>query len=94
MMSGAVPGWMAYAPLASPVTLAAGNTYYLLTQETMGGDHWYDTNTTLQTTPDATPNASIYGTGTWIAAIAGNRTYGPVDLKYSLGTASGQATQP
>jgi hypothetical protein len=94
MMSGAVPGWMAYAPLASPVTLAAGKTYYLLTQETMGGDHWYDTNTTVQTTPDATPNASIYGTGTWIAAIAGNRTYGPVDLKYSLVTASGQTTQP
>ena len=80
--SGAIPGAITYVPLSSPVVLTAGHSYYLLTQETSGGDQWYDTNTALQTTGAATVTGSMYGTGTWLVGFPGNRTYGPVDFKY------------
>lgn len=40
--SGATAGAFAYTTLSSPVTLAANSYYFLLTQETSGGDQWYD----------------------------------------------------
>jgi len=40
--AGAPGGQFKYAPLAAPVTLAANTTYYILSQESAGGDHWYD----------------------------------------------------
>jgi uncharacterized protein YfiM (DUF2279 family) len=39
---GATTGQFQYAPLATAVTLAANTSYYLLSQETAGGDQWYD----------------------------------------------------
>jgi len=39
---GSPAGQFKYATLASPVTLAANTRYYLLSQETAGGDQWYD----------------------------------------------------
>lgn len=40
--SGAPAGQVKYAALPAVVTLAAGASYYLLSQETAGGDSWYD----------------------------------------------------
>ena len=40
--AGAPTGQFQYTPLATAVTLAANTSYYLLSQETAGGDQWYD----------------------------------------------------
>ena len=77
------------ASLASPVTFTVAHILHL-TQETLGADQWYDTTTTLETTADATVNRSICG-------AARLRATAPMALlteEYSLGTASGQTTQP
>src|SRR5205823_2018118 len=36
------PGQFAYAPLENPVTLAANTSYYLISDETDGGDQFYN----------------------------------------------------
>ena len=40
--SGGTAGQYKFANLASGVTLLANTTYYLVSQETAGGDQWYD----------------------------------------------------
>lgn len=40
--AGAPAGQVKYAALPAVVTLAAGTSHYLLSQETAGGDQWYD----------------------------------------------------
>lgn len=85
VIPGAAPaGTFAYGALGSPVTLAGSKTYYVLTQETSGGDQWYDKNTSVQTTADATGTGPIYGTGSWTAPGPTGNSYAPVDIKYSL----------
>lgn len=86
MPGTAIPGTFAYASLGAPVTLSASKTYYVLTQEVFGADQWYDNNTLVQTSPDAVGTGPIYGTGSWTSGGAAGRTYGPVDVKYTLGT--------
>ena len=83
-MSGGTAGQFRYVNLSSPVTLAAGTAYMLLSQETAGGDSWYDRNTTLTTTGVAAANAAVWGTGPgdWNTFPAANQSYVPVDFKY------------
>src|ERR1019366_4468003 len=57
------PGDLAYAALPATVTLNANQTYYLVTQETFGGDQWYDFDSTVQTAAVATVTSAVYGTG-------------------------------
>ena len=64
----ATPGTFAYASLGTPVTLPASKTYYVLTQETFGADQWYDNNTTVQTSADATGTGPVYGTSSWTSS--------------------------
>lgn len=42
--AGAATGQFKYAALAPPVTLAPNTTYYVVSQETAGGDQWHDFN--------------------------------------------------
>jgi hypothetical protein len=49
-----------YGCLTTPYVMAASTTYYLMTNETNGGDTWYDDNTSVTTTAVATDNYSIY----------------------------------
>ena len=84
----ATPGTFTYAALSTPVTLSASKTYYVLTQETSGGDQWYDDDTTVQTSADATGTGPIYGTGSWASAGSTGHSYGPVDVKYTLGASA------
>jgi hypothetical protein len=39
--AGTPTGAFAYANLATPVTLVAGQSYYLLSHESAGGGRWY-----------------------------------------------------
>ena len=59
-MSGGTAGNFVYASLPASVTLNANTTYYIVSQETQGGDQWYDLNTTIQTT-----NVASETTGVW-----------------------------
>lgn len=43
-----------YVSLGGTFTLAAGNTYFVASQETTGQDHFYDLNTTVTSIPGAT----------------------------------------
>jgi hypothetical protein len=86
---------MKHTPLASSVTLAANTSYYLLSQETAGGDQWYDF---------ATPAAgTATGYQSWLlanglpmdASGSGSATASPASdglanlIKYALGLAPG-----
>ena len=82
-MSGGSPGQFKYATLSSPVVLTAGRQYYVVSQETYGGDYWYDSTTTVTTTSVATEQSWVYSSGTsWIASGTAGHAFGPVDFKY------------
>ncbi len=78
---GTVSGSFLYSPLASSVALNANHAYYIVSQETLGGDQWYDLNTTVQTGAAATVNGPVYGTP-YVAFSAAGNTYVPVDFRY------------
>ena len=81
--AGATPGSFAYASLASPVVLNANTTYYVVSQETAGGDAWYDFDTTVQTNSVAKVTNAVWAATNSFATLGGvGRSYGPVDLKF------------
>ena len=83
-LAGCTPGLFVYATLSNPVTLQAGATYYLASQETSGGDQWYD-HGTIATTNAATVNSSIWFDGAhWNTIDAENTSYVPPNFKYAL----------
>jgi Divergent InlB B-repeat domain len=81
-MAGCTGGQFVYGTLTSPITLLANTTYYLVSQETSGGDTWYD-HDSLITTSVAAENGSIYsGDGINFSAGSGaNTSYGPVNFQ-------------
>jgi hypothetical protein len=82
--SGAPAGFK-YASLAAPVTLAANTAYYLVSQESSGGDQFYQGDTTLTTTGAATMNLAVWsGNGTsYGTAYTAGSCYVPVSFTYS-----------
>jgi uncharacterized repeat protein (TIGR01451 family) len=83
-MTGGVAGQFKYVALGSPVTLQANTAYYLVSQETSGGDQWYDTGTVSSTTAAAVNN-SIYSynnSGPWNSYNSANTSYVPVNFQY------------
>jgi hypothetical protein len=85
-MSGGTPGSFVYANLPATVTLAAYTSYYILTQETAGGDQWYDNNTSIQTTSVAGETSGVYSPDGATFSPDGNagQSYGPVDFLYVI----------
>jgi hypothetical protein len=76
-------GTFAYATLSSPVTLSANTSYYVVTQETNGGDTWYDYNSSVLTTNVATVTSAVYNSGpSYVAPGSTGQTYGPVSFLY------------
>jgi hypothetical protein len=91
--SGATPGTYAYANLATPYPLTAGVVYYILSQETSGGDKWYDYDTTATATSEASyPLGWCYAAGTLPDALSGcvgsgigaGNVFGPVNMQYTI----------
>jgi hypothetical protein len=81
-MAGCTEGQFVYQAI-SPVTLSAGAAYYLVTQETQGGDRWYDQGT-VSTTTDAAVSSAIYAwNGSWYPASAAS-SYVPPNFQYSV----------
>jgi hypothetical protein len=78
--SGAPAGAFLYGTLSSSVTLSAGGTYYIMSNETNCGDWWYDGDTIITTTSAATSVVAAFGGCQTGGSF--NRTYVPVDFKY------------
>ena len=93
--SAGTVGQYQYMALNSPVVLAAGATYYLVSQESTGGDYWDYDDTTVTTTSVASETASIwsYGDGVWHTHLGSGHSYIPVNFKYLSSTGWMQADE-
>jgi hypothetical protein len=82
--SAGTVGAFNYVALGSPVTLTAGQNYFITSQELNGGDQWYDhAPVTFQQIVTALNNA-FSATGSGFSVGAANRMFIPVDFKYEL----------
>ncbi len=81
-MAGGTPGVFQYVPLTTPVTLTAGASYYLVSQEVSGGDQWYDFGV-VSATPAAAVNNAVYSVDstTWFSAGGASTSYVPPNMK-------------
>jgi hypothetical protein len=83
-MAGCTPGKFQYAALPSAITLQANTSYYLLSQETNGGDSGYDYSQ-VNTTSVGTVNAPVYSSGSSYVSVAifyGSPSYCYVPLNF------------
>ncbi|HLG98152.1 MAG TPA: N,N-dimethylformamidase beta subunit family domain-containing protein [Bryobacteraceae bacterium] len=88
--AAATAGGFAFSNLAAGVTLNANGLYYVLTQEALGGDQWYDYDTTVQTTGAAAVTSAVYGSGSgYVIVGSSGHAYGPVDFQYSAAAGGG-----
>src|SRR5215831_2759897 len=88
-MTGGTAGQFKYVTLPAPVLLLANTAYYVVSQETSGGDQWYDSNTSLTVTSAATVNSGIFRNGTtWTTGGTTNNSFLPVDFKYVVASAT------
>jgi hypothetical protein len=76
------PTGMIYAALSSSVALTGGTSYYVLEDETSGGDTFFD-GTTPTLSSDFTLSAGVYYDGTYHE----DATKWPVGFKYGAGLA-------
>jgi hypothetical protein len=85
-MSGCTAGQFVYSSLANPIVLPAATSYYLVSQETQGGDQWYDYGT-VSPAPDVAVNSSVYFSGAaWIPVGPPNSSYTPPNFQYWVGS--------
>jgi phosphodiesterase/alkaline phosphatase D-like protein len=83
-MAGCIASQFVYTILGAPLTLQANTSYYLVSQETFGGDRWYD-QSTLRTTADASvTDAAFSNAAGWAKQPGLNNSYGPPNFQYSL----------
>jgi uncharacterized delta-60 repeat protein/RHS repeat-associated protein len=77
-----------YATLGRPVVLLSGHDYYIVSQETSGGDRWYGDSSEVSMTSAASGDGWAYNTGSgWATGGTSVNSYGTVDLKYVLAQA-------
>ena len=82
---GGVVGTFVYGGLAAPITLSPNTPYLILSQEVHGGDFWYDSTTTAQTTTAGVINGPVYGTGApYVLLTPAGSLYVPVDFTYTV----------
>jgi hypothetical protein len=91
--SGMKAGQFAYATLPGPVVLQAGAVYYIMCSELNGGDFFYDNDTVVTTTSDASLLTSAYQIPGIFLQDNGspNHPY-PLDFTYTVGGPSGLPT--
>jgi hypothetical protein len=94
-MVGGTPGSFVYGSLASPVTLNANTTYYIVSQEVAGGDQWYNINTTIQTTNVASETTGVWNPNVSVYYLYGtpDESYGPVNFLYTQATSAPFVTE-
>jgi hypothetical protein len=82
--AGAPAGQIKYAALSAPIVLQPNTTYILATQETPGGDTWYDMNATVTTTSAAVVETGAYSSDarSWHYHGTARQMYGVVGFLY------------
>ena len=87
--SGGTVGAFKYVNLPTPVSLNANSPYIILSQETAGPEQWYDNDTVVQSTSDASITGSAYGTASPFSTVPGSagKMYVPLDFKYNVAVA-------
>ncbi len=81
-MAGCTPGTYKYQAFSAPVVLAANTTYLLISQETYGGDQWYDIGP-VTSTPAVTVDGAAYFGGFYYYLFGSPGTaYVPLNLLY------------
>jgi archaellin len=77
-------GQFKYGRLATPVLLQAGQTYYVVCNETAGGNSWYNEQTPVTTTSAVSAIKPIWGSGpgSWNVISTLGKEFGPLDIKY------------
>lgn len=85
-MAGATDGEFVYAPLAVPVLLNANANYYILSQETNGGDRYYNADVTqVMAVASVARVYAAYGDGvSYNASPTSGFSYVPVNAYYSV----------
>lgn len=69
-----------YGSLASAVNLSPNSVYYVLSNETQGGDQWYDYYGTLTPTNAIAVAGAVFGQSPTVLGSTGN-AYGPLALR-------------
>jgi hypothetical protein len=89
--AGAPAGTYAYASLAAPYAMTAGTSYAILSQETLGGDQWYDGgNTVISVTTLASAVTNSFAYGTIPSSVSGyghnpvDGVYVPLNMQYTV----------
>jgi hypothetical protein len=82
-MAGCTPGQFVYG--ATSAVLPAGSSYFLMSQETSGGDRWHDQGPVSATSAASIPSAAYSSGANWIAIGSANSAYVPVSFLYSTG---------
>ena len=83
-LGGCTVGQFVYVALPNPLLLAAGGSYYLVSQEFATGDLWYDSRPLVSTTAAAV-NSSVYSPdgAQWVPTNTANASYGPPNFLYT-----------
>jgi len=81
-LSGAKAGKFKYGVLANSITLSANTSYYIVSQESSGGDEWADETTTVTTAGVASCDGATLNSGSWSFRPPANTTFVPVDFIY------------
>lgn len=77
------PGEFAYVPLPSPITLDANTSYYLLSQETEGGDVFYNLGSATSSAAVGIKGGVVDWPSFGFISVGGpNSTYVPANLLY------------
>lgn len=89
--SSSSPGFD-YVSLASPVTLAANHTYYLVAEQQRDQDYFYHSSTVVNFDSSIRGNGAVYwdNVSQWILEGEFNNSFGPLDL-VRAGTAANRA---
>jgi hypothetical protein len=91
-MAGGSANQMKYQALGSPVTLNANTSYYIVSEEFVGGDQWYDSTSTITGSGAVVVDGSASSpNGTsWTVGGTQGHSFGLVDFVYDFTTGPGR----
>jgi hypothetical protein len=85
-MKGSTPGDFVFGTLPKPVSLRPGETYLLVSSESVSnnvGDYFYDERSRVDTAAGVHVEHAVYLDGTtWRRLGQENETFGPVNFRY------------
>ena len=84
LAAGGVANEFVYGILPAPITLTPNTEFLVLSQETLGGDQFFDLDTTVLTSPIASVVSAVFGDGVtpFVRGGGPGHSYGPVDVLF------------